>query len=433
MEATAHIGIREAISMIQENAYAAMDMTLYDVTQYYAGERRRIADMMAAAPDYLLSRSDILAADPSLDYIALDLPGRFDQTIEGLPYQNPYLYSWLLDCLRYCDEKLWGQGAQRLPFIVATAPTGRFDAIALRGSPDNGILIEDGLLNVATQFSNTLALILYDKGVGSTYIERSDEAMLSAMDEDDRLVGHLARTIWEYVVDGYSFLPGVMSKSAYDDEDHAIRHVLSLGFLFFVFEHERYHLDWWQQGNDGSVFEASGRDMWERCKDHIADVLPTMTAEAFCRLHATHGEELLADFHAFNAVTVLGQKEGTYAASITGALMFFMIADMVQYVCFRLQEPEFIGRLYTLDGQLLSLVAILTAESHPYAFLRKCSIASEIGRLLPAHLDTLLSVDRKLDLVAQSVKVALDNMVAAAPAPPVPHAKWAFGKSLTGF
>lgn len=424
------ITIREAITLIQEEAFAASGMTWYDVQAFYRSEKKRIGRFAANNPNYLRSREEIMKRDPSLGYIELDLPKRFDRPAPGLPYQHPYLYPWFEDILRYYNEKL-EQSQSPLPrLIIATAPTGRFNAIALPGKEESGILIEDGLMNVANNYANELAFLFYEQVSEGRYQEREIEALKSYTATQEEVLIYLADVIWQYIIDGYSFLPGPIGATS--QEDFSIRHILSQEFILFVLKHESFHIEWWRSNQlpARKLLNDRCKPLWDFYSIHLAEAFPEkLSREEFERIYYAQQEELLADFFAFSAVMKLGKKENTYTAAVKGGLLFFLIAELIQHLLFRLEDPDFIEKLHTLDGTILSLTAILARESHPYAFLRKCNILHMVKQVYPQEFDSIAREAAKMDLISEKIRELLDQKVTTATVKPFPHPKWAFGKS----
>lgn len=421
--------IKEAITVIQEEAFAASGMTLYDVQAFYRAERERISQFVQDTPDYLLSREEVLDKDPSLTYIELDLPKRFDTPVPGLPYQHPYLYPWFENILRYYNEKT-GNASPLPSLIIATAPTGRFNAIALPGSDESGILIEDGLMNVANNYANKIAYLFYEKIGDRRFQERTPEALHDLMATDDATLPYLTNVIWQYVIEGYSFLPGPIGKTS--AEDFSIRHILSTDFIVFVLKHESFHINWWRnrQTPGRDLLKGRHQHLWDLYSTHFAQALPDqLSATEFEQIYYAHQEELLADFFAFSAVMQLGKKENTYTASVKGAWLFFLIAELIQHLLFRLEDPDFPEKLATYDGGILSMTAILSRESHPYAFLRKKNILTMVKQVCPLEYEAIAAESATMDLLAQQIKTLLDDKVATATDRPFPHPKWAYGKS----
>lgn len=422
---------KEAITLLQERAYAASGMTLYDVQAFYRAERERIKRFAEDHPDYLISREEMLQRNPSLAYIELDLPKRFDKPIPGLPYQHPYLYPWMEDVQRYHAEKLAGTQMPLPKLIVATAPTGRFNAIAIPDKEESGIVIEDGLLNVAINYSNTLSYFFYEKLRSGRFRELDMTEVETLASERKDLLVFLAETIWQYVINGYSYLPEPIGLKHIDD--FSIRHVLSNDFLLFVLKHEGFHIEWWRKGQvlGKHILKNQHRQLWNFYHSHIAELFPEkLSAAGFKKVYYNHQEELLADLSAFRAVVKMGKVENTLSASVKGGLLFFLIAELIQHLLFHITDTDFAHKLHHLDGFTLSLTAILAGESHPYAFARKHHILHAIEKHYPEDLDTVREASAKMEFVANRIRELLDQKVVGSTVPLFPHPKWEFGKSI---
>ncbi|ACU63476.1 hypothetical protein [Chitinophaga pinensis] len=421
------ITTREAITLLQEEAFAASGMTYYDVQSFYKREQERIRQFNVDNPGYLRSEEELLARDPSLHYLETDLSKRFVDDVPGLPYQHPYLYTWLQDTVRYCNEKTGRTQKGLSNIILATAPTGLFNAIALPGETESGIILEDGLLNVASHYANELAFLFYEKLEDGRYCELEGDELKQHIEANKETLDYLAEVIWQYIIEGYSTLPGPVGATS--EEDFSIRHVLRQDFILFVLEHECFHIDWWHSnGVHGKhPFDKRYEQMWQFYERHLASVLPDndkLTYDQFERIYYAQQEELLADFAAFQVVMMMGEKQRTFTASVKGALLFFVMAELIQHLLFLLNDPDFVDKLATYDGSVLALTAIAAKESHPYAFLRKASLLNLIRQSHPLYLQSVENESAKMDFIIESVKKLLDEKVATATTPPIPHAKW---------
>lgn len=427
------IPVDAVITAIQRDAFAALGMDEVAVLAFFEQEKQRVTAYLSDKPDFLRPDADILAEDPSLTYIETDLPERFNHPVLT-PLQHPYLYSWLRDCWRYHCEKIYGKPhILDKDLILATAPTGRFNAMALAGSDRHGILLEDGLLNVVTGLSNLLSVCLYERIDERRYLERNMDEIQMYARNNPQTVDDMARIIRRYVIDGYSVQPEAVGGSYRDD--FSIRHVVSGACWSFIFEHEVFHL----KTSDGVApqankeqLESRYRQIWETFDAHLNPLLPVRLDEAtFRQRYLAHQEELFADYFATLAVASLGRNEQTLAPSLLGVLLFFLAAESTEYLIAELTDPGSARTLRHCDGLTLSLTAIVTDESHPYAFARREGLVSGISTNAPETGAELRVQNEKISFIAGLIRDALDaGLSDESEARPEPHAKWRFGKKM---
>jgi hypothetical protein len=427
------IPVDALITAIQRDAFAALGMDEAAVLAFFEQEKQRVTHYLSDKPDFLRPAADILAEDPSLDYVETDLPERFNRPVPT-PLQHPYLYSWLCDCWRYHCEKTYGTPHMlNTELMLATAPTGRFNAMALAGPGRHGILLEDGLLNVVTGLSNLLAIWLYERIDERRYLERDLEGIRHFAKNNPETVENMARIIWQYVVEGYSVQPEAIGTSYRDD--FSIRHVISGACWSFIFEHEAFHLktaDGVEPAANREQLEARYRQVWTFFDANLNPVLPVKLDEmTFRQRYLAHQEELFADYFATLAVARLGRNEQTLAPSLSGVLLFFLAAESVEYLVAELADPGSARALRNCDGMTLSLTAIVMDESHPYAFARREGLLSGINMNAPETGAELRTQNEKISFIAGLIRDALDVRLSARQSDlPAPHSKWQFGKTI---
>jgi hypothetical protein len=423
--------IHEAISAIQERACDAIGWTIYDVRDHHLAEQERVRNYLADKPDFLRPRHEVLEADSTLAYIEYDLPSRFDTIVPKLPYQHPYHYTFLCDYVRYFNSKLGRPGDASL--IIATAPTGRFNAIAVQGKDENGIIIEDGLLNVANSFAANVSLLLYNRLNTSQYQPLLVHEIRDAITKRPDIIQSLTGIIWDYVVDGYSVLTNTASPSYKDD--FSVRHILFQGFLFFVIEHERFHIALWKKdpaSNNSILSKAVNQDLWDFYTAHLAQHLPAegLTKEEFNTICLVQTEEMFADIFGLAEVMNLGTLENDYEPSLDGALLFFLIAELIQFLLYRLDDSIFADHLYTQSATVLSLTSIVQRQTHPYTTVRKSSLLSYAKSTFPAYHDSIETCMQKVDCISEKIREQIDLRLSQMEASPAPHPKWIAGKAL---
>lgn len=425
--------MRQLISRIQQEAFAAVGMAAKDVTSFFQQERERVQRYLQDKPEYLRPEEEILAEDPSLTYIELDLSKRFDRP-SPTPFQHPYLYSWLADSWRYHCENLYGsEHAMDKEILLATAPTGRFNAMALAGSQAHGILLEDGLLHVLTTICNQVAYLLYIRNEQGKYLARDPAELQTYAAEHPGLLETIQQTIYQYITAGYSRMPEAIGDAYH--QDHAIRHVLSSACWSFVFEHELFHLrysDGKGPALDQNLLDLRYQQVWTIFQTQLLPHLPVKLDEAsFRQRYLAHQEELFADFFALQAVLPAAQRQGTLIAVLSGIFAFYLTAELSEYLLFELREPGAIHQLQVADGLNVSLTAIITGESHPYAFARRAALISGTKDRHPALAGLLHQQAVQLDWLGCRIKDLLDEQLAQQDPRPAPHQKWSSGKTAT--
>lgn len=433
MPQSSSIAIRQLISHIQQEAYAAIGMDTAAVKAFFESERARVARYLEDKPAYLRPKDDILAEDPSLDYIELDLVKRFDHPTPTT-FEHPYLYSWLTDTWRYHCEKLYGRTqALESAVVLATAPTGRFNALALAGSSTHGILFENGLLHVLSGISNHLAYLLYVPTDDGRYQQKNSDELQAYATEHHHLLESIARIIQQYVIEGYSRQPGPIGDSY--QEDFAIRHVLTSACWSFIFEHELFHLRH-AAGSaptiDQDFLEQRYQQVWQFFRDQLLPHLPVeMTADTFKKRYLNHQEELFADYFGLEAVVKIAREESTLSAALNGVLLFFLAAELTEFLLFELREPGAIQQIVEADGFNVSITAIVTEESHPYAFARRAGLVSGAKSNMPAIGEMLGRQATDVQWISEQVKAILQKGLEGQDPLPVPHPKWTRSKVTT--
>lgn len=426
--------VNSIITLIQKEAFSAIGMDADEVKSFFAKEEHRVSSFFRKNPNYLQDRDSILEEDASLTYIELDLSKRFKVQVPT-PFQHPYLYSWLQDNWRYHFEKTYGQSkVLEKDIVLATAPTGRFNAIALSGETEHGIIIEDGLVNVLVSITNELAFLLFEKIDTRKFQERTLAEIKTYAQENPQYLERITSIILDYVVDGYSRIPAPTAMTP--DEDFSIRHVLSSACWAFVFEHELFHLkvnDGKEQGLNRELLENRYQQIWKVFEAQINPVLPEPLDEmSFKKRYLAHQEELFADYFAFCAVVQSGMKENTLSSSIIGAFTFFLVAELNELLVAELKESGSFEPLYKADGINLALTAIVMKESHPYAFARRLALLSGVNIHFPSQFAMVQEQSEKIDLIVELLKSTIKAVFLNLDQKPVPHSKWEFGRSISG-
>ncbi|MEM6801173.1 MAG: hypothetical protein AAF696_07195 [Bacteroidota bacterium] len=433
MQNAPQISIPEIISLIQEESYAAIGMDKASVHAFFQKEKNRITKFQKERPDYLKSREEILAEDSSLHYMELDLARRFDTEVFS-PFQHPYLYSWLKDVWRYHCEKLYGtEKILDKEILLATAPSGRFNAMALAGSKEHGILFEDGLINVIVGISNNIAFLLYDKLDNGQYLEKTLEEIEPYSQKFPELLHNISTIIYDYVVGGYSHAPPPFSDAHQDD--FSIRTLISSACWSFIFEHELYHLkvhDGIQLWQNQDFLDKRYGQVWKFFNQNLLPVLPLKIEETeFKKRYLAHQEELFADYFALHAVAKLGDIEGIRRPNILGVLSFFLIAELTEHLILKLTEPGTLESFSTADGLTISLTAILMNESHPYAFARRKGLFDGAKIYIGGLDDELSILMEKMELLLNLLKKQINGKLLENEEGIEVHSKWTKSKEIT--
>ena len=147
-----------------------------------------------------------------------------------------------MDVWGYHHARLYADASIADQLILATAPTGRFNALAIEGNGQMGILLEDGLLYFAREITKLLGDILYTRDNGDLRIVDVGPSLDDRIIEKSGSIDRLLDATLSYLVDGYIRLPEPDSTDLDEEEESAVHAVIFQAFIVFVIEHELHHL-----------------------------------------------------------------------------------------------------------------------------------------------------------------------------------------------
>jgi hypothetical protein len=370
-----------AIAALQRRAYLRAGFDIEALSEYFADLKKRMVLFQNANPSYLPERDDVLRKDPDLSFLEFDFGRRFD-TPNPIPFQNPWSFAILKDYWEYHRRKLYAEGHWQVH--LATAPTGNYNATAIAGSSEYGILIEDGLLHLALRACRAVAPLLYGRA-GAGFRPRNPP--LAQTEADHVAVDELADAVFQYL-NGASVVPPPPVLDP--EDDFSIRHVLFSGFLAFVLEHELYHLRKQRTGDNQEEFDLAFAPVWKFFDEKLRNHLPQIPTEPELRaLFQSHREELWADTVAVSRVMLLGKLEGTLGPSLGGALLFHYLAEAIRKAELLRDDPDALAAESSATEEALVAQALYLHESHPYPQSRRLGVYSFLTRTAPHYKEFL--------------------------------------------
>lgn len=396
--------VRERIAQIQLNAYANLGISPPQIAEQFSKVRASVLAFYSERPNYL---GDKVAETPKWDYyIERNMAARFDRPMPT-PFQEPYIHSWLTDCWHYHKVRLYSEeDFSEGDLILATAPTGQFNALAIAGQNQNGILLEDGLLNFSRQFIKLFSELLYYKE-GSNFRTVSDgSALQDRIDAKEEAIEKLLDTAISYLVDGYITPPSPDSEDRFAESGGNIHNAIFIGFISFVIEHELHHLLATPNGtNLTSDVAESFEKMWVIFeKDIIPDLSTPIKKDDVKKLYEDHQEEILADFRAMNRLFTLGQLDQMIWPILDGGLIFFHIAEMLRWISLKITDPDRLELEAKLNGVWLSIAAMLHSETHPYPLVRRTGVFARTKVAHTPYAELLVERERRFIQIFNSIR-----------------------------
>lgn len=424
--------VEERIAQIQLNAFANLGLSPPDILQDFAIKRQEIERFAEARPGYFGSR---VPQTPEWDhYIERNLRKRLNVPTPT-PYQDPYLYSWLSDVWGYHRARLYAEDAFSSDLVLATAPTGRFNALAISGPDKNGILLEDGLLNFSREFTKVSSEILYFK-TGRDY-----QVVDPGPDLENRIIEHQVRVdqlidmTLAYLVDGYVSPPTPTALDQDEIPEGEIYNAIFHGFVVFVLEHELHHLIAAPQGlHVLPGIDISFDAMWEIFETDVIPHLGTEVDQDIIRsLHAQHQEEILADYRAMNRLLALGRIDHMVWPLLDGGMLFFHMAELIRWMTLKIEDPDRLMLEQKVDGRWQSISAILYQESHPYPLLRRSGVIARTRAHNAPYAELLVEREKRLIQLFNAIRKSFNDRFLNQPMPECVNRKWHLKeKSLFG-
>lgn len=419
---------RETIAYIQHQALTHAGIAPQDLIAHYRRTQGNIAKLAVEYADRSLEPED-----PDLQQYA-DVSKLRRQV--PTPFQDPYVYAWLKDFWRQHTHSLFGPDqAYPVDFIMASAPTGRFNALAVPASDKAAIIVEDGLVFFARKAAGIIAKVLYEHKEGSRYVTRDVHPSGGVGTLEHTAITALSELVLDYLLTGYTPLAEAELTT---EGDFAVRHLIFLGFMSFVFEHEVYHirefsgLDKITHTRAATVkhrFEA----LWQFVEKAFQNETRVTFDRASCeRLFNAHSEEYFADLSGFVSVISLGNTNNTLLPSIDGALMFFFLADAIDHARRTILDKEAYDAMEGMSEVALILNGLVLEETHPYPTLRLKSLAQADAAIGASTRSVINEETAALRALFNRVNaLTTQAIVDRALTPEDLHKKWTFdAKSL---
>lgn len=424
--------VEERIAQIQLNAFENMGLYPPDIIHAFAKRRKEIERFAEARHGYLGSR---IPQTPEWDhYIERNLRKRLNLPTPT-PYQDPYLYSWLSDVWGYHRARLYAEEAFSSNLVLATAPTGRFNAVAIPGVDKNGILIEDGLLHFAREFTKLSSEVLYFRPGDKFEVVEPGTTLEHRIAERQSQIDSIINLTLGYLVDGYIIPP----ESNYLDQNEVrndeIYEVIFNGFVVFVLEHELHHLIAAPQGlHVLPSIEISFDAMWKIFEQDVIPHLSTEVDQEVIRsLHAQHQEEILADYRAMNRLLALGRIDHLVWPLLDGGMLFFHMAELIRWMTLKIEDPERLILEQKIDGRWQSISAILYQESHPYPLVRRSGVIARTKAHNAPYGELLIEREKRLIQLFNAIRLRFNQRYQDLPLPQKINRKWRVTeKSLFG-
>lgn len=423
-QADEQASIIELVEHIQYTAYLASGVDPATLPALHREQARRLKKFQETNPTYLPSKQEILAGDARLTFLELDLSERARRETPTR-YQDPLLYAWLADSWEHHRLKLYkNEDIRGRPLVLATAPTGEFNAIAIPSHDGYAILLEEGLVNFARKMCKLVAPVLYRRR-GDVYERTSVEHVVAACFEDRDRIDEISSTIIEYVVHGS--IPSPTPASPVFDPAGDISNVIFSGFVSFVFEHELHHIVRHasdaasEPAPDGEAdFVTLWRELEEKVLPHLSDPPSEQTVR---RRFFDHREELHADMRAMNRLVLIGRMDKTEWATIDGGALFFHLIDSFREAFYLCVQPEVVESQKSMGGRQLSITALLTGASHPYPLVRRSGVLAHARKNSPSYGELMIQEDHRMALLFRTVRARIAALLALSP-PVAVHPKW---------
>lgn len=400
------ITVLEAIAAIQRAAYEAAGVSCAELVDHLRRRRQRARAFDLARPRYLPAVEELSAEDRSLDYLTRSFEERAT-TLTPTPFEDPQIYSWLRDTWRYHANLLYA-GADVLrgkPLIFASAPTGRFNAIAVPASDGFGIVVESGLWQIARRLCIELDPLLYATRKNLGYRREPSDVRDQCARHPD-IIGRICELCVGYIVDGVC--PPLKPCREDFGAPAGMHDTMFFGFIMFVIEHEMHHLVATLQASADETAGARFDSVWRYVEKIILPGFETPpTREWLGRVFARHYEELSADVRGLNRLLMLGLKQRTVSPTLTGSLLFFHFANACRTVMLMIEDPTLLTTQADMTQDGLFLAGLLCGDSHPYPAVRRLSAIAASKKVAAANAEFLQIEDDRLAVVFEFVLIRL--------------------------
>lgn len=411
-------GVREQIHILQEQAFRSAGISPNDVPDLFASRKARIEWFEAQHGNYVLGGLDPKKVDTAQEYLKSSLSQRYERDTPT-PLQDPFVYSWLQDTWRHYSTNYYQDDALDRQLVLATAPTGDFNAKAISGEKEIGIVLDDGLPNLGRYASKQLGQILYKRQTETSFGLRDFSEMTDHLQRDPEPLLDLAQAILDYITDGAP----PRTSAIVDNDRSSISNSIFFSFICFVIEHELHHISVRRSQIDGARID----DAFEAAMPKLVTLLDHKSKQDAARMEQTfrnHNEEIEADVRGLNLVLVRARSEGTTWPSLDGSLMFFYLADSIRHTLLLFTDRQQLVREQGLDGDMLTLEAIARLESHPYPLVRRAGAIETIRRASAPYGALLLEADKRLDFIFKSIKDLILRSVPETAGIDDVHARW---------
>ncbi len=423
--------LEERIAQIQLNAYSNLGLSPPEIGEYFKTIQQQIEKFVLDQPDYL---SKAFNSDLHSNEIELDLNRRLTRDVPT-PFQEPFIHSWLEDIWHYHRARVYQTDSEHnRDLVLATAPTGRFNAIAIPDNGRNGILIEEGLLYLSRLYSSLLAELLYEeKSSKLSYIESGDE-LQSHLENNYEIVERIVDSTLDYLTNGKINFTTSPLMGMNPSQAESAANSMFCGMVSFVIEHELHHLLARPEGKHvTSNVTESFENLW---KIFTTDIIPfvetTIEKSEVKQLFESHQEEILADHRAINLVFTQAQKDKKIWPKMDGPMMFFHLIDFFRWGLLKISNPERLEQEAKLDGKWLSISALLHGESHPYPLVRRAGVLSVVNQRNKLFGEILVSREKRFIQIFNFAKQLYDQKTLPQNSTFSPSKKWsASHKNLT--
>lgn len=381
--------IRERISRMQLAAYSNMGVTVDEISARFEASYQASAVITQEFPDYLSS--------------SVKQP-------HGLPYQDPLLHSWITAVWNYHYPRVYPRNDPiGSSLILASAPTGQINALALSDSNEQAIMIEDGLLHFTRQFADLISPLLYTYTSDQLHYVTLDAELDVMIDGQPKLIDNLLDLALDYLSLGYVQSSGYQLNAPIHPASGPIFH----GFISFVIEHELHHLLARPSGKHIlSNIDESFENLWKLFESEvIPNVSSPVSRTEVRQIFEDHEEELLADWRAISLVFKQARADQSVFPTMDGVIMFFHVAELIRWLRLSVEDIERRDLESKLDGEWLSISAILYGDTHPVPYARRAGTLWLIRHHNIALADIYIERDERFAKLFLAIKNAYQERI----------------------
>ncbi|PIB95211.1 MULTISPECIES: hypothetical protein [unclassified Caulobacter] len=417
----APLDLREIVARLQARAWARIGVDEGALAERFEQRRQAYRRLADAAPGYL---DFDWGLDPS---VTLDhgLVGSLEEMFSitpATPLQDPALQAWLQLVWRYTAVHLPFQSDYVRDVILATAPTGDFNAMAVPLGDRGAIVVEEGLVRLARRLCALVTPLLFFERDGAILV-RTKQQVEAFVAADEGPCFDIAQLFIDYITQGEVDFPSPRLAGSSLVERYA--DTLFQSFIAFVLWHEALHLEV-GCGNPTAVNHESVERDAERMAAALAEACLraglTLDPERLRQTYRHQREESDADAYAMIRVAVYGSRTNSLPGNVTGAGAFLLALDTVHRMLTQIVSPELFAREQASDLAQLKAAAFLGGRDHPHPRVRRAEVIGLISALDPGvgamvgfEIDRLALVfDRVWGLLAATIALEHDRIGAAA-------------------